>query len=142
MQGTEEGRGQLRESRLRLRFSGSSKARVSGIGPRPPDWVSMRSVFLCVSLSLPAWFFRLPWPLSEAGGVPNTSDFINVMEPDAHHRKVGDLRFALIPDEMLYFLSQKCVWFVEECCWYFDGDCIECVVCFRQDGHFDYTNSS
>ncbi|XP_073076436.1 uncharacterized protein [Manis javanica] len=51
MRGTEEGRGHLRESRLRMRFSGFSKARVSGIRPRQPDWVSTRSVSLSVCLT-------------------------------------------------------------------------------------------
>ncbi|XP_057345906.1 uncharacterized protein LOC130680027 isoform X1 [Manis pentadactyla] len=51
IRGTEEGRGHLRESRLRLRFSGFSKAHVSGIRPRQPDWVSMRSVCLSVCLT-------------------------------------------------------------------------------------------
>ncbi|XP_057346751.1 uncharacterized protein LOC118929262 isoform X1 [Manis pentadactyla] len=49
--GAEGGLGHLREPRLRLRFSGLSKAPVFGIRPRQPDWISMRSVPLSVSLT-------------------------------------------------------------------------------------------
>jgi hypothetical protein len=38
---------------------------------------------------------------------------------------------------------EKCSFYVfEELCWNFDGDCIESVDCFQQNGHFYYVNSA
>ena len=74
MRGTEEGRGHLLESRLRLHFSSFSKARVSGIRPRQPNWVSVRSVSLSASDSQPASSGRPG--LSGAGGIPNSPNLV------------------------------------------------------------------
>ena len=77
--------------------------------------------------------------------VPNCLDYcgfvveldIGERDPPPFYSSLSGLLWLVlvfvVPYELLNYLLQ----FVEECCWYFDRDCIESVDCFRQDGHFD-----
>jgi hypothetical protein len=48
------------------------------------------------------------------------------------------LSFFVIPNEF-----ENCSFYLyEELIWNFDGDCIESVHCFQQDGHFCYINTA